>query len=76
MPVDMLARGVARIALGPRKQKVIYYARDLRRRNTRADIAVPLSPVSNIPLGTAQSSVYPFELLDDNTPFGWTPGDQ
>jgi len=42
MPADILARGVARLALEPRFDKTIYYAGDLRRRLTAAECRTPL----------------------------------
>jgi hypothetical protein len=37
MPVDIFARGVARLAMDDDRDRVIYYARDLRRLNTREE---------------------------------------
>ncbi len=75
IPVDMLARGVARITLDTNRTKTIYYAGDLKRRNTAREArrAIPILPSSSLP---QQSSVHPFELLDEDTPFGWTPPDK
>lgn len=74
MPVDVLARGVARITLDPRRTKSIYYAPDLRRRNSRQELrgllAIPPAPE------TPQHSLHPFQLLDDDTPFGWIPPEE
>lgn len=41
MPVDVLARATARIALNPRPDKTLYYASDLRRLNTREELRRP-----------------------------------
>jgi uncharacterized protein YbjT (DUF2867 family) len=72
MPVDMIARGVARITLAPRRSRTIYYARDLRRLNTPQEARRPVpSPVNED--GARPRPLHPFELLDENTPFGWTP---
>lgn len=70
MPVDMLARGVARITLDEKQGKSIYYAPDLRRRNTPQEHRRPqlLSEESY-----GERPINPYELIDDNTPFGWTP---
>jgi uncharacterized protein YbjT (DUF2867 family) len=38
MPIDVLARAVARIALNPRPAKSVYYAGDLRRLNGRDEL--------------------------------------
>lgn len=72
MPADMLARGVARITLDKNRGKTIFYASDLRRRNTAREArhAAPLTPRESLP---SQKQVHPFELLDEDTPFGWTP---
>jgi uncharacterized protein YbjT (DUF2867 family) len=73
MPIDMLARGVARITLDKNRTKTIYYAPDLRRRNSAREArqAAPL-PIRDI----ASRPVHPIELLDEDTPFGWTPPDK
>jgi uncharacterized protein YbjT (DUF2867 family) len=74
MPIDMLARGVARITLDRNRTKTIYYAGDLRRRNTAREArrAAPLLP--HAPLrGSKKAGT--FAALDEDTPFGWTPPD-
>ncbi len=75
MPADMMARGVARITLDTQRNKTIYYAPDLRKRNTarEARAAAPILPEQDLPL---QNTVHPFKLLDEDTPFGWTPPEQ
>lgn len=72
MPVDMLARGVARITLDKNRAKTIYYASDLKKRNTAREArrAAPVLPKDATPL---QRKVNPFDLLDEDTPFGWIP---
>ena len=78
MPVDVLARGVARIALDPHRTKSVYYSRDLRRLNTKAErssrssIGLPLSDDAV----SGQSRVPPFGMLDEDVPFGWRPPDK
>jgi len=74
MPVDMLARGVARITLDTNRTKTIYYAGDLKRRNTAREArrAAPNLPNTSLP----QQPTHPFELLDEDTPFGWSPPDK
>lgn len=74
MPVDMLARGVARIAIQPQLEKRVYFAPDLRRRNSRDEarggrIRLP----GNTSAQQTDSSLHPFDLLDEDSPFGWTP---
>lgn len=76
MPIDMLARGVARVALDSNRTKSTYYAPDLRRLNSREEakgqIPIRVSAVeSETVRGT--DNVHPFDLLDDDTPFGWIP---
>jgi uncharacterized protein YbjT (DUF2867 family) len=75
MPIDMLARGVARITLDNNRTKSIYYAPDLRRRNTAREArrAAPIMPFDDLPV---QEQVHPFQLLDEDTPFGWVPPDR
>ena len=70
MPIDMLARGVARIALADDEPKPIYYPRDLRRRSRGAADAMAQDP----PTEKKPSNL--FEALDEELPFGWTPGDR
>jgi len=75
MPVDMLARGIARIALEPTHDKSIYYARDLRKRNKRGDIQQASDMLEHyLPQETRQ--VNPFQMLDEDLPFGWSPTDK
>lgn len=77
MPVDVLARGVARIALDPERKKQIYYAGDLRRRNRRAERTQPVSvapattPAAD--LDDTRPKRGPLEQLDQELPFGWSP---
>jgi uncharacterized protein YbjT (DUF2867 family) len=75
MPVDMLARGVARITLEKNRTRTIYYAPDLRKRNTAREArnAAPIEPGEN---NFHPREVHPFELLDEDTPFGWMPTGQ
>jgi len=71
MPLDILARGVARIALNPPPQSRLYAASDLRRLNSRDERrgrAAQLQTFENPP-----EQAQPFAALDDETPFGWTP---
>lgn len=77
MPVDMLARGVARVAMNPNRSQMTFYAPDLRRLNNRDEAKgrSPLSPMPDSPGRSVETSrdFHPFELLDDETPFGWIP---
>jgi len=72
LPVDVLARGTARITLNPRPDKMIYYAADLRKRNTPQELRRGVSldmPNMDDQLRPAP----PIALMDEDTPFGWTP---
>ncbi len=72
LPVDVIARGVARITLNPRQAKQIYYASDLRKHNTGREVRRGISltaPELIDPSHTAE----PIELIDEEIPFGWTP---
>jgi uncharacterized protein YbjT (DUF2867 family) len=72
LPLDMLARGVARITLDRQPRKALYFAGDLRRRNTPQEArraALRLADEARI----RQQPVRPFDLLDEDTPFAWKP---
>ena len=74
LPVDILARGVARITLEPQPKKTIYYRRDLRRRLTNAEARQFAGrPADDL---QPQKPVNPMDLIDEDTPFGWTPPGQ
>jgi uncharacterized protein YbjT (DUF2867 family) len=75
MPVDILARGIARITLEEHHTKTYYYAPDLRRRNSRQEQRgiVPMA-IPRIP-NQPPRPVHPFETLPEDTPFGWSPPD-
>lgn len=77
MPVDVLARGVARLALTSERTKPVYYAPDLRRLNSRQERSgsLPLQTAS-MPQPQSETPPHPFELLDEETPFGWTPPEE
>lgn len=74
MPVDVLARGVARLALASQRTKTVFYAPDLRGLNSRQErkgaIPLAIAPVMSSPM---EDQPHPFELLDEDTPFGWAP---
>lgn len=72
MPIDMVARGVARITLDRARTKTIYYAGDLKKRNTAREARQAEPPPTPISL-PQQREANPFDLIDDDTPFGWTP---
>lgn len=68
MPVDVLARGVARITIEPRQQNAIFYARDLRKRNTSRELR---RGISEREFQVEQSQF--FYPQDEDAPFGWLP---
>ena len=68
MPVDVLARGVARITLEPRQKDAVFYARDLRKRNAGRERS---SGVSEREAQVARPQ--PIFQENDDTPFGWLP---
>jgi uncharacterized protein YbjT (DUF2867 family) len=74
MPMDVLARGTARLALSP-LSKVIYYAPDLRRLNRRDELRGQAEAMLAVEqsLRVTSDSALPFDAVDDSTPFGWTP---
>lgn len=74
MPIDLLAGGVARIALSDDHPKSIYYRRDLRRRSQNSAIRQSDRIAYNQPPESAPGS--PFQALDEDLPFGWTPTDR
>jgi uncharacterized protein YbjT (DUF2867 family) len=75
MPVDVLARGVARITLDPQVNKRIYFAPDLRRRNTSRERRQGVSFMPN-EMGQQMRPAHPVQLLDEDAPFGWTPPEE
>lgn len=75
MPLDILARGVARLALDRERTRTYYYAPDLRRRNTRHELRRPVS-LPPPPPDQSGRPANPIAYLDENVPFGWTPPDK
>lgn len=72
MPVDMLARGVARIVMNPKREKTLYYAPDLRKLNSREESRSGIIELpSDAPPQTQPTRL--FQQSDDDAPFGWTP---
>jgi uncharacterized protein YbjT (DUF2867 family) len=71
LPVDILARGVARITLHPQAGKTIYYRRDLRRRVTGPEATSGFGIDPDDP----EREPNPLDLLEDEAPFGWVPPD-
>ena len=72
MPVDVLARGVALLAISGDESRQLYYARNLRRL-IRHGPAQPDTSADQFLPGEADSDS-PYDNLDEDLPFGWTPG--
>ncbi len=72
MPVDVLARGVALLAISGDESRKVYYARNLRRL-IRHGPAQPDTSADQFLPGEADSDS-PYDNLDEDLPFGWTPG--
>lgn len=70
LPMDVLSRGVARVALQPPSRSIMY-AKDLRRLNTRDELRGDIPAMR--PFADPETESLPFEALDEETPFGWTP---
>lgn len=68
LPIDVVARAVARIALAP-EVKPYYYAGELLRLNSREEQrGVPVVGDT-----ASEAEHLPFELSEDELPFGWKP---
>ena len=74
LPVDLLARGVARLALEPPARRYIFYARDLRARSSARE-ARGADPARAATEAAHTRPASPFDLLDEDSPFGWYPDD-
>lgn len=68
LPVDVIARGVARITLEQRQQNAIFYARDLRKRNSSRELR---RGISEREFQAEQRQI--FFPQDEDAPFGWLP---
>jgi len=75
LPLDVVARGVARITLAPRSSKLIYAAKDLRAHNSSTELRDGY-PESGPFTDDLMKPVSAIQLLDDEVPFGWTPDEQ
>lgn len=75
MPVDIMARGVARIVLDPQRSKTIYYAPDLRKRNTRQERRQMVMALREVRREGTEYRPHPIEYLEEDAPFGWMPPD-
>ena len=72
MPVDVLARGVALLAIRGDESLAVYYARDLRRLVRHGPQQPSLAADQHFARATDSAS--PYDNLDEELPFGWTPG--
>lgn len=77
LPVDVLARAVARITLGdppPPTQRKLYYARDLKRLNSRRELRRPQPRTADeVLMMQPPDEISPYHFMNDETPFGWSP---
>lgn len=76
MPIDVLARGVARLVMEGRSTRTIYTASDLRRRNSRRERRRGGLPDAVDPNGIEPTSTPPLTLMGDDARFGWTPNER
>jgi len=72
LPLDVVARGAARITLQPREVKTLYGASDLRKHNSRREMRRG-AELNSPELAAPQQVSATIEMLDDEIPFGWTP---
>ena len=70
MPIDVLARGVARIALAPDQTKSVYFSRDLRRRNSREELRNQPQTVEHLITQRSQPTE-PIRPIRDADAVGW-----
>lgn len=75
MPIDVLARGVARLALNSEQNRLFYFSRDLRRLNTRDELRSRGDSIGYFLPQQTQPSIRAATASDD-LPFGWTPGNR
>ncbi len=74
MPIDILARGVARIALDPRPTDALFYAPELRRRNSARERRQGINESMLEAQLLSGESVAAINVIPEDAPFGWTPG--
>ena len=75
MSVDVFARGIAQLAMSADDDKAIYYARDLRRRS-RLVAPLPMTDGAGGDAPADAESASPYDILDEDMPFGWSPSDE
>lgn len=71
MPMDIMARGIARIAKNPPEKTKIYYARNLRRLNKRSEIRGDIPDMQDF--DALDDTAKPLDILEEETQFGWSP---
>ncbi len=74
MPLDVMARGVARIAKNPPENTRIYYAGHLRGLNKREELRGHVPAMKGF--SDLEDTAIPFDALDDEAAFGWNPSKQ
>ena len=74
IPIDVLSRGVAHIALNSKMEKQIYYASDLKKFSKLTEAKLPAKKIEDLTTKD-ENQPHPFELIDEEIPFGWTPPD-
>lgn len=72
LPIDVLARGTARLTLEQRQDNIICYAGDLRRRNSRRELRYGWESAYG-ESGLEDTRPTPIFKHQDDAPFGWTP---
>ena len=73
--IDVFARGVARLAMSPDYTKSVYYARDMRRLNTREEIRRASDAAGTFLPKRTQNTDLPIAAEED-MPFAWIPEDE
>lgn len=73
LPLDVLARGVARLSLEARQGNALFHAGDIRRKNSRRELRYGwASEYGDDNLEDTRPQ--PVFKNQDESPFGWTPG--
>ncbi len=72
IPIDVLARGVSRIATQPDSSKTIYSARDLWKLNSKAERKGKTALLPATDMTRTETITDPFHGLDEDIPLGWS----
>ena len=75
MPIDTFARGLAKLATSAEDDRQIVHARDLRKR-IRRNMPRPAADAMDSYLPAGTDDISPYEALDEDLPFGWSPSDE